>query len=75
MARSVQRARVWVADVADVNISTGGIIYVQALVWPGKRGFCLTVNPGTSEGAGAEYQGRYDDGFTHRGRAATEPGR
>lgn len=50
---------------------------MKALVWCGKRDFRfrLTVKSGTTEGAGAECQGRYDDGFTHRGRAATEPGR
>ena len=63
------------ADIANVSLSTESIIYVKALVWRSKRGFRLTVNLGTTEGAGAEYQGRYDDGFTHRGRAATEPGR
>jgi hypothetical protein len=53
----------------------GGYNYLRAPVWYCKRGFCLTVSPGTAEGAGIECQGRYYDGFTHRGRAATEPGR
>jgi phosphotransferase system IIB component len=75
IARSAQRVRIWVVDFADVNTSTGSIIYVKALAWHGKRGFRLTVNSGAVEGAGAECQGRYDDGFTHRGRAATESGR
>lgn len=46
------------ADIADVNISTGSIICVKALVRHGKRGFCLTVNLGIADGAGAECQGR-----------------
>jgi hypothetical protein len=53
----------------------GGYNYLRAPVWYCRRGFCLTVSPGTAEGAGIECQGRYYDGFTHRGRAATEPGR
>jgi hypothetical protein len=48
---------------------------MKAVVWHGKRGFCLAVTSGMAEGAGIGCPGRYYDGFTRRGRATTEPGR
>ncbi len=48
---------------------------MKVLAWDGKRNYLLTINPGNAQGAGIECQGRYDDGFTYRGRAATESGR